>query len=114
MSIVPSDRRHHPRIAIRKFGKVYDPRSRKYFPCATMNLSEGGALIEFSRPVPLEPGCRVRLGLCEGNRPSILPSRDLHEVEVVRTLPVTDGSQGVAVRYVAPISVSLIARSAAA
>lgn len=114
MSIVPSDRRHHPRVAIRTFGKVYDPRSRKYLPCATMNLSDGGALIEFSRPVPLEPGCRVRFGLSAHDHPAMLRSRELHEVEVVRALPVSDGRQGVAVRYLAPLATSLLARSAAA
>ena len=114
MSIVQSDRRRFPRIAIRQFGKLYDPRSRKYFPCATINVSEGGALIEFSRLVPLEPGCRVRLGLCAGDRPAILRSHDLHEVEVVRAMAMSDGRQGVAVRSIAPLTASLTARSAAA
>lgn len=94
------DRRRHPRADARQFGKIYEPRCGRYFPCTTCNISEGGAFIEIARPLPLAPGDRLLVGLAAGNRPAILRSKELFPVEVLRSVVTTDHRQGIAVRFV--------------
>ncbi len=101
------ERRQSPRIDLTRLGKLYDPRSRKFLPCSTCNLSRGGAMLEVVGRLPLCAGDRLMLGLPTTSRQALVTANEMVEVEVVRALPTTDNRQGIAVRFVAPAAPSL-------
>lgn len=101
------ERRQDVRVDVARLGKVYDPRSRKFLPCATCNLSRGGAMLEVVGRLPLQAGDRLMLGLPQSARQAVVPANEMVEVEVVRALPTTDNRQGIAVRFLAPAAPSL-------
>ena len=95
-----SDRRAHPRIDASRAGKLYDHRSRKYLPFTMCNISRSGAMIELKTRWPVSSGDRLMLGVAAGARQALLTSMEMLEVEVIRTLPTTEGRTGIAVRFV--------------
>lgn len=101
------ERRQDVRVDVTRLGKVYDPRSRKFLPCATCNLSRGGAMLEVVGRLPLQAGDRLMLGLPQSARQAIVPTNEMVEVEVIRALPTTDNRQGIAVRFLVPAAPSL-------
>lgn len=98
------ERRESQRIEVTRLGKVYDPRSRKFLPCASCNLSRGGAMLEVVGRLPLKQGDRLMLGLPTSHAQAVVPTNEMVEVEVIRSLPTTDNRQGIAVRFLAPVA----------
>lgn len=97
------DRREHDRIPLSRPCKVYDERSGKYVAGRTVNLSDGGALLELSRPLLLQEGQQLLLGVALTRRQTLLPANDMRWCEVVRALTTTDQTIAVAVRFADPI-----------
>jgi len=101
------ERRADPRISIEQAGKVYDPRSRKFYPCEASNVSRGGALLKLDHRLPVGPGDRVMLGVGSGPSDALLHATEMLEAEVVRSLTTTDDRQGLGVRFVHAEDVTL-------
>src|SRR5690554_3451248 len=62
------ERRDTNRLEIIRPCKVYVPRMEKYLAGTTWNISEGGALLQLNRPVVLERGQRVFVGIAAKRR----------------------------------------------
>lgn len=97
------DRREHERVELDRPCKVFDQRSGKYVAGQTINFCDGGALIELSRPLPLNSGDQLFLGVALTRRQTLLPANDMRWCEVVRALATTDQTIAVAVRFADPI-----------
>jgi c-di-GMP-binding flagellar brake protein YcgR len=97
------DRREHDRVPLSRPCKIYDERSGKYITGRTVNLSDGGALLELSRPLPLQAGQQLFLGVALTRRQTLLPANDMIVCEVVRSLRTTDNATALAVRFSGPI-----------
>lgn len=50
------DRRREPRRRVQIEGKLFDPKSNRYFPCRTVDLSQNGALVEITSTKGLRVG----------------------------------------------------------
>jgi c-di-GMP-binding flagellar brake protein YcgR len=113
-SPVPIERREHERVSIARPCKLYDPRSGKYVPGTTANLSCGGAMIRSDRPLHLAAGDRLYVGIALKRSDSMLRRHDMSDSVVVRSLHTTDGHTALAVRFVDPIEVAAPAARLAA
>jgi hypothetical protein len=100
--MIDTERREFERLDLQRPCKLYDPASRKYLGGQTRNVSGGGALVELSRPLRLEPGSTVHLGVAYRRRDAVLHGREMIEGRVVRSLHGPETSI-VAVRYAEPI-----------
>jgi c-di-GMP-binding flagellar brake protein YcgR len=80
------DRRESPRIALSRPCKVFNPRSGKYASGSTCDISAGGMLLRLDRPLAVEAGDRLYVGIAQKRRQTLLKSAEMIEAEVVRTL----------------------------
>ena len=104
-----AERRQHSRAAMRRDAKLYDPRARRYLPCATCDLSQGGALVELAAPWPAPVGSHLLLGLPHDRKAgAVVAHTDMMEVEVVRSLGTPQGRQAVAVRFIHAQDVAVV------
>jgi hypothetical protein len=94
------DRRDAPRVSLNRPCKVFNPRTGKYIAGTTRNVSAGGVSIVLHRPVELEAGDVLHLGIARKRRQALLRSDDMVEVEVVRSLSSTAGDTAVGVRFI--------------
>lgn len=105
MPIEEKDRRRYPRIDLAAPCKVYHPASRRFAAARTRNLSAGGALLRVETGRPLMPGESIDVALSLEPKPllqsiSMIPSR------VIRSLPVGDNAQELAVQFERPIELA--------
>jgi c-di-GMP-binding flagellar brake protein YcgR len=98
---IDRDRREFPRITIQRPCKLFDPRSGKYYAALSVDLSAGGVLIRLERPMHVDPGSSMFLGMAQKRRQALLRSEEMVEVKVVRTIRLTDGSCTLALRFAA-------------
>lgn len=105
MPIDEKDRRRHPRHEVSIPCKVYHPASRRFASARTRNLSIGGALLRVETGRPLLPGEPVDIALSLEPKP-ILPATMMAGARVVRSLPVGDASQELAVEFDQPITLA--------
>ena len=94
------DRRDGPRVSLSRPCKVFNPRTGKYVAGTTRNLSSGGVGMVLHRPVELEAGDVLYVGIAKKRRQALLKSDEMIEVEVVRSLTSTAGDTAVGVRFV--------------
>lgn len=98
LTTMDSDRRGADRIAIRRPCKVFEPRARKYVSGSTVNVARGGMLLRLDRPLALEPGDRLYVGVAQTRRHALVRSEELIEGTIVRSL-VSAGEVYLAVRF---------------
>ncbi len=101
------ERRDTNRLEIIRPCKVYVPRMEKYLAGTTWNISEGGALLQLNRPVVLERGQRVFVGIAAKRRDGLLRASDMLEAEVLRSLRTPSDDTVVAVRFAEPIALPM-------
>ena len=93
------DRRSEPRLPVTRPCKVYEPRTGKYVPGTTCNVSSGGLLLRLSRSLPVEPGSRLLVGVAARRRQAIIARDELLEGVVTRTMASPSGETMVAIRF---------------
>jgi hypothetical protein len=108
------ERRANERLRMVRPGKIFDPRLEKYLPCATCDISAGGAFVEVPDGIRFEPGDRFYIGIALTRRQALIPAKEMVEAEVVRSLPTTDGRQGVAMRFLGQDTIAAAASLLAA
>jgi c-di-GMP-binding flagellar brake protein YcgR len=96
------ERRAHPRVSLTRPCKVYEPRSRKFLPGTTCNISAGGLLMRIERSLPVEPGDRLYVAIPHKRRDVFLRADEMLECRVVRALPMTSGETALAVQFITP------------
>ena len=94
------ERRVSERLNLERPCKLYIPRIGKYLAGSTWNLSAEGALLQLDRPVPLEPGDRLFVGIALTRRQPIFCSADMMEAAITRVLPTDNDSVALAVHFV--------------
>lgn len=108
MPIEEKDRRRYPRIDLDRACKVYHPASRRFAAARTRNVSAGGALLRVQTGRPLLPGETIDVALSLEAKP-LLQSIAMIPSTVIRSLPVGDNAQELAVRFEAPIDLAAAA-----
>ncbi|MDY7107496.1 MAG: PilZ domain-containing protein [Planctomycetota bacterium] len=96
------DRRQSPRVALRRPCKVFNPRSGRYVSGSTCDVSTGGMLIRLERPLNVEIGDRLYLGVAQKRRQALLRSTEMIEAEVVRSLTGATGEMLLGIRLTRP------------
>ena len=99
---IDHDRRESPRIALSRPCKVFNPRSGKYVGGSTCDVSSGGMLLRLDRPLAVEMGDRVYVGVAQKRRQALLRGDDMVETTVVRKLTTEAGEMLAGVRYADP------------
>ncbi len=94
------ERRAFERLNLERPCKLYIPRIGRYLAGSTWNLSADGALLQLDRPVPLEPGDRLFVGIALTRRQPIFCSADMIEASVTRVLPTDNDSVALALHFV--------------
>lgn len=105
MPIDEKDRRRHPRHDVSLACKVYHPASRRFAAARTRNLSIGGALLRVQTGRPLLPGEPIDVALSLEPKP-ILAATTMAGARVIRSLPIGDAAQELAVEFDEPISLA--------
>jgi c-di-GMP-binding flagellar brake protein YcgR len=98
MPIEDKDRRRHPRLDLAAPCKVYHPASRRFAAARTKNVSAGGALLRVETGRPLMPGEPIDVALSLEPKP-LLQSVSMIAARVIRSLPIGDNAQELAVRF---------------
>jgi c-di-GMP-binding flagellar brake protein YcgR len=101
------ERRGNDRLEIVRPCKVYVPRMEKYFHGTTWNISEGGVLVQLSRPITLEQGQRVHIGIAAKRRDGLLKAGEMIQTEVLRSLKTPSDATVVALRFTQDVNVQL-------
>ena len=94
------ERRACERLNLERSCKLYIPRIGKYLAGSTWNLCADGALLQLDRPVPLEPGDHLFVGIALTRRQPIFCSNDMMEAAITRVLPTDNDSVALAVHFV--------------
>ena len=79
------ERRSASRTNLQLPCKVWHPRTLRFLPGVTRDLSRDGAMLELRGGAPFRNGERVRVGLPAAAGPIVVRSSDLIEGTVVRT-----------------------------
>lgn len=98
---VEGDRRRHPRLALERPCKIFDPRSGKYVAATTRNLSTHGLLIELPRLTALKPGDHVHVGVAVTRRQGLLLAKEMIQAQIVRAMQTVDDHTMLAVQFIA-------------
>jgi c-di-GMP-binding flagellar brake protein YcgR len=96
-----ADRRHVARVAVELPCKIWSPRTLRFVPGTTRDLSQDGTSVVLRTGVPFRPGERIRVGLPQQAGPIVLRSDDLIEGTVLRSI-AEDGRLTVTVRFDRP------------
>jgi c-di-GMP-binding flagellar brake protein YcgR len=96
------DRRQSPRVALRRPCKVFNPRSGRYGSGSTCDVSTGGMLLRLERPLNIEIGDRLYVGVAQKRRQTLLRSSEMIEAEVVRALTSATGETLLGIRFTRP------------
>ncbi len=99
VSVMETDRRSHERMNLARPCKVFDPKSGKYVLGTVWNLSDGGALVETTRPVVAQPGEPLFLGIALKRRQGLILGDQMLQINVVRSLRTTDGRTTIAMKF---------------
>ena len=92
------DRRTHARADALLGCKILRPAVARYLSARTADVSAGGALLEIDTTRPLIEGEDIEIGVAWTGS-GLLSTRDLVTARVVRTSPMHDNRQKVAVRF---------------
>lgn len=99
------DRRRWDRLDSTRPCKVFLPRSQRFAPGRTCNISRGGALVTIESPGgrPLAPGDPIDISIVFGRAPLILAAQMLRG-RVLRTECFDADRQLVAVEFAEPLA----------
>ena len=92
------DRRRWERFDTARPCKVFLPRSQRFAPGRTCNVSRGGALVTIETTHPLHPGDPIDVSIVFGRAPLILAAQMLRG-RVVRTEAFDADRQLIAVEF---------------
>jgi c-di-GMP-binding flagellar brake protein YcgR len=101
------ERRGNGRLEIVRPCKIYVPRMEKYLHGMTWNISEGGVLVQLSRPITLEHGQPVYVGIATKRRDVLLKVSEMIQAEVLRSLKTPSDSTAVALRFTRDVDVQM-------
>ena len=93
------ERRAEPRISLTRACKIFDPRTRRYVPGTTCNVSCDGLLLRLHQATNLTVGDRIYVGIAERRRHAILRSNEMLEATVLRVMHPGMGETVVAIRW---------------
>lgn len=79
--------------------KLFIPRTGRYLPGTTSNLSCGGVMLRVAGQSALEPGDSVFLGIAMKRRQAVLPTREMIEARVLRVAQEPGDGVAVAARF---------------
>jgi len=88
-----TDRRSHKRTNLAQPCKLFDPKSGKW------NLSDGGALLEVTRPIRAEEGDSFYLGIAVKRRQGMLHRDEMFLARVVRSQESAEGRSTLGVQF---------------
>ncbi|MFM9995468.1 MAG: PilZ domain-containing protein [Phycisphaerales bacterium] len=98
MPIEERDRRRHQRHGIVTMCKIYHPASRRFAAGRTKDLSASGALLCVETARPLLAGEAIDLAISLDPKP-LLASTTMIRSKVIRSLPIGDTAQELAVEF---------------
>jgi len=84
----PADRRVAQRVSIERNVKVFHPRSNRFIPARTLNVSDSGFLLEIDGPRPMLVGEELQIVIA-WDRPTLVRREDLARVRIVRLDPAS-------------------------
>lgn len=99
MNIELAERRIHPRIDMRRPCKIYDPRSRKYVPAVTRNVSKSGAMIDTPRLMDVPSDTTIQVAIARDPGQSLLMTEDMVDAVVVRATHSVGGRTSLGLRF---------------
>lgn len=102
LKIPPFDRRLYPRTRASRGSKIFHRAGLAYAPGETTDLSEGGALLKVHSSRRFELGDIVDVVVEPKVETGVIRTRSLIEAMVVRTAPLGDEKQYIAVRFARP------------
>ncbi|MEM1184179.1 MAG: PilZ domain-containing protein [Planctomycetota bacterium] len=98
MTAAIQNRRSHARADTTLGCKILRPAVARYLSARTADVSAGGALLEIDTTRPLIEGEDIEIGVAWSGS-GLLSTRDLVTARVVRTRPLHENRQEVAVRF---------------
>ena len=93
------ERRSNQRHFLARPCKLYVPRIGRYVRGSTWNLSSSGAMLQLDRPVAVEPGDHLFVGIALKRRQAVLPVGEMLEAGVVRVARTALDGVALAVRF---------------
>jgi hypothetical protein len=93
------ERRRHERLPLVRPCKLYEPRSRKYIPALTEDLSRSGVLLHVPRILELVPGDLIYVGVALKRRQAVIPGDEMLPARVIRRLQSTSGQTIIAAEF---------------
>lgn len=93
------NRRHARRVAVEKPCKIFDPRTGRYFPGRTVDLSQDGILVRLHQATNFKPGDEVKIGVAMHDRQGLIQAKELIDSTVMRMLHTEDGATTIAVQF---------------
>ena len=103
-----ADRRTSHRQPIARSCKLFRPGSLQYASARTLNVSEGGALIEVVCPRPVKVGERVELGIAWSSSP-IISADAFRTARVIRVSESAPDTHHVALQFAAAPALAAVA-----
>lgn len=97
---VSGERRSTMRIRIDRPCKLHDPRSGKYIPARTRDLSEGGVMVEIDQPLAIQAGDELYIGIAQKRRQMLLRSEEMLRLRIVRALGTPSGGTAIAGSFI--------------
>ena len=99
MNIELAERRAHPRVELRRPCKIYDPRSRKYVPAVTRNVSKSGAMIDTPRLRDVPEDTTLQVAIARDPGQSLLLTEQMVDAVVVRSSHSVGGRTTLGLRF---------------
>ena len=99
MNIELAERRAHPRVELRRPCKIYDPRSRKYVPAVTRNVSKSGAMIDTPRLMDVPEDTTLQVAIARDPGQSLLLTEQMVDAVVVRSSHSVGGRTTLGLRF---------------
>lgn len=91
MITLEEDRRSHPRVALERPCKLYDPQTGKYRAGVTCDFSQGGFLVRLDQRLNSHPGDVLYIGIAQKRRQILLRSNDMVRARVTRIIGTPAG-----------------------
>ena len=101
MNIELAERRIHPRIDMRRPCKIYDPRSRKFLPAVTRNVSKSGAMIDTPRLLEMPEDTTIRVAIARDPGQLLMFNDDMVDAVVIRSQHSAGGRTSLGLRFLA-------------
>ena len=97
--MVDMNRRAHQRLRVARPCKLYVPKTRRYLPGSTRNVSAGGALLRVAAHPAVAAGDRLWVGIALKRSQGILMSNQMLKATVVRLAHAAGGVMVLALSF---------------